>query len=812
MKLSVNWLNTYLSEPISVQEAEEILTQVGLEVEGIEKYESIPGGLSGVMVGKVISVAPHPDADRLRVTRVTLNGTDELQIVCGAPNVAENQHVLVATVGTKLRIDGKELEIKKSKIRGVESNGMICAEDELGLGSNHDGIMVLPDTTPLGISAAEYLSLVEDFVLEINITPNRADAISHLGCARDIVAYLQCRDKNIELVTPSIPELNAAATKIPATIQIESESGAPRYNGVVLSAVKVSESPAWMQHRLKAIGLQPINSIVDITNYVMFETGQPLHAFDWQKIDGGTIRVNHEKEGTSFVTLDGTERKLSVTDLMISSQTTPLCIAGVYGGLNSGITEETTTLFLESAWFNASMLRKTARKQGLHTDASFRFERGTDPNGTVFALKRAVSLMQDIAGAQVASEWLEHYPQPVSTAEIRLTQAKLSSVTGMQIPAEKTEIILKALGFALQTKDPEGWIWLAPTNKVDVTRDVDIIEEVLRIYGFEQIPITGKLQATLKFEPKKHTSEALEKTLSQLIDRGYNQCLNLSFHDSRNYAWMEDVSLARVKNPISSELDVMRGHLLFSLLKVAGHNINRRELNLQIFESGRIYRHQPGATTPYTEEQIIGLLWTGENGNEHWKNKPRKYEFTDVRGGVEEILRNNRIPFKPVETAATSNAFSQSFVWNAFAKEEIPLASAHLVHPKLAKTFDIKQPVWYAQIHWDAVASRLPGQPVAFKELPRFPWVRRDLALLVNETASYAEMEKIALGVDKKILREVNLFDVYEGKNLPEGKKSCALSFIFRADDRTLTDAEIEPVMDKLVQAYRNQLQAELRS
>lgn len=814
MKLSVNWLNKYLSQPVTAEEAEEILTQVGLEVEGVETYESIRGGLKGLIVGKVVEKAKHPDADRLSVTQVDVGNGELLQVVCGAPNVEAGQKVVLATPGTLLYSGKEAFEIKKSKIRGVESNGMICAEDEIGVGTSHDGIIILPEHLEIGQPVSGFYQVETDTILEINITPNRADATSHIGCARDVAAYLSCRGENVTVVLPEIVQQDFPSGT-PVQVSVANNEDCPRYSGIVISGLTVKESPVWLKQRLESLGLKPVNNIVDITNFVMYETGQPLHAFDLDQVKGRQVTVKKLRENTPFVTLEGTQRKLSADDLMICDAEEGLCIAGVFGGMNSGVSASTTAIFLESAYFNPSLVRKTARRHGLHTDAGFRFERGTDPNITVYALQRAVDLILEIAGGKPDGALIDLYPSPIKHPEISLGFDQVRQVTGIEIPVPTILSILEKLDIRILQQDETGLKLQPPTFKPDVTRAVDVIEEILRIYGFDKIPITGSLHAHLKFEPVDKKEQAHEKLRRQLLAQGFMEAITLSFNHSLDYETLDTLDrslLIEVKNPISNELDIMRSSLAFNLFRVAAHNINRKEQNLKMFESGRIYTKTGNPEYPFRETHKVGLLMAGNDREENWHQKPVKSDFYHLKAAVEMVLQSANLSYKPVAVAEDRYVFQEAFEFTAFAKDKEVLACLGSVHPKILKAFDIKQPVWYAEIDWDMVLKKLPKTHTVVKELPKFPAVKRDLALLIDSTLRYEELEQVAYQVDKKLLKAVNLFDVFEGKNLPQGKKSYALSFIFRAEDRTLTDQEIERLVEKLVQTFKDKFGAELRA
>lgn len=814
MKLSLNWLNQYISPPVTAGEAAEILTAVGLEVEGTETFESIKGGLRGIVIGKVVEKEKHPDADRLSVTKVDIGSGELQQIVCGAPNVAAGQTVIVATVGAVLYpASGEPFEIKKSKIRGVESHGMICAEDEIGLGSSHDGIIVLSEEVAPGTPASSYYAVENDTVLEINITPNRSDAASHIGSARDIAAYLNARGKKTELVRPSI-DLFTEGSGEEITIILPVPEKCPRYTGLTISGIKVGESPQWLKNRLSAIGLRPINNVVDVTNYILHETGHPLHAFDLAKVAGKTILVDNASEGEKFVTLDGVERTLGNEDLMIKNAEENMCIGGVFGGAGSGVSESTTTIFLESAYFQPATIRKTGKKHHLHTDASFRFERGADINITPYALKRAAQLICEVTGGHVSSPVTDVYPLPQTPAEVFLHKNYLAGITGIDIPSDIVTHILQSLEFRIISTSEQGWHLEVPSSKVDVTREADVSEEILRIYGFEHIPVKGTLRTSVSagsFNQKRLQDQELAKLLAA---NGYFEAVTLSFAHSR-WLTFENPGIAekmiRVKNPISSELDIMRTNLLFNGLEVLAHNINRKNSDLKLFEIGKTYLKSTEEGQDFAEQTHIALFHTGLNHPENWYQPAQKTGFFELKGTVESILKWLGIPYKPVKPGEKHTYLAQSFIVEGYGKNNPVVAEFGQVLPSVLKEFDIKQPVWYASLNRDLLLSLLPKDYKAVKEVPKYPSVRRDLALLLDEKTDYKTIHETIQQSDKKILKEISLFDVYEGKNLPAGKKSYAISLVFRDDQRTLTDHEIDQAIDKITKQLAEKTGAELR-
>jgi len=819
MKVSLNWLNQYLNVKLTAEEASDILTRVGLEVEGTETFESLKGGLKGVVTGHVLEKEKHPDADRLSVTKVDTGTGEILQIVCGAPNVAAGQKVIVATVGSVLYPGGEKLEIKRSKIRGVESQGMICAEDELGTGTSHDGIMVLPHDTAIGMSAAEYFQVESDTVLELNITPNRSDAASHAGSARDIAAYLRLSRLGVSLQLPDVSAFKVENNTTPVEVVVENTKDCPRYSGVVISGIEVKPSPAWLQNRLKAIGLKPVNNVVDITNYVLHELGHPLHAFDLAKA-GNKIVVRNVAEGTPFVTLDAVERKLGVSDLMICSASEPMCIAGVFGGLESGVTESTKAVFIESAYFNPVSIRKTSKRHSLHTDASFRFERGTDPNITIYALQRAALLIKEIAGGTISSEIVDIYPEKITGPEVEFSFTKLTAISGQEVPEEKVLSILGSLGIIITERNGDRLRLGIPTYKPDVTRDVDVAEEILRVYGYDEIRIGNSLKAVFGGIATNPDRRYKNQLASVLTANGFFEILTNSLSNSaygNNLGINDPAKMANVENPISIEHDILRNTMLFSGLEVVRHNVNHKRADLKLFEFGKIYFADPEKQVEkprdkYGERQLLGIWMTGNTSSESWYADDLPSDFYALKGIVTLLLDNLKIPYQPLRAAEPGPLSEKAFSIYGFRNKETPLAVLGLLHHSVTKLFDIRQDVWYAEIDWDQALKAIPEKPQVFADIPKFPFVRRDLALLLDKKVEYQSIRDLAFKADKNILKEVNIFDVYEGKNIPEGKKSYAVSFQFQDKSKTLTDTEIDSVMEKLIRTYHEQLGAEIRS
>lgn len=818
MKISLNWLNEYLTVKISAKEAEEILTDVGLEVEDVEAYESIPGGLKGLIIGEVLQKEKHPDADRLSVTKVNIGSEEPLQIVCGAPNVDQGQKVIVATVGTTLYPGGEKLQIKKSKIRGVESKGMICAEDEVGLGTSHEGIMVLPNEYEVGAEASKYFDVESDTIIDINITPNRSDATSHLGVARDIVAFQKLSNPNAKINWPSV-EINNDAKGTDIEIVVENEADCPRYSGVVIDNLTIGESPQWLKNKLVSIGLRPINLAVDITNYVQLELGHPLHAFDAGKIDGGKVVVKNLKDGTGFKTLDEVDRKLSSKDLMICSATKPMCIAGVFGGAESGVTEGTTKIFLEAAYFHPVSIRKTAKFHGLHTDASFRFERGADPNMTLKALKRATQLLVEMGNGKVVSEWMDHYPKPISNHTIEFSLDKLNLLSGMQIQEEIVERILNALEISIDSKQGQVWVLSVPPFKVDVTRDVDVVEEVLRVYGYNEVPIKSTLEAKFQIKEKDPYAQAHQKITSLLTSNGYNEIITNSLLNSRyeeQVLGKEVDHTVNLMNPISSELDILRNQMIFSGLEVVSYNLNHKAPGIKIFEIGKTYRFDESSKEnsfrdKHKESTRLGVWIAEELSDENWFSKTPVADYYQIKGIAESIFEALSIPVQP-STQIQHQLLQTATGIYGFKDKENPLAVYGEVSKKVLKVMDIKQPVFYAEFNWDAVIELMPKTHKVYTPVSKYPSVRRDLALVLDKQIDYESLKKTAFKKLKSLLAEVNIFDVYEGKGIPDGKKSYALSFIFKDPERTLKDEEVDDCMEKLIEEFKSAYKAEIRS
>ncbi len=807
MNISYNWLKNYLNLNLPVEEVSQLLTDTGLEVEGVATVESIKGGLKGVVVGEVITKEQHPNADRLSVTTVDVGAEEHLQIVCGAPNVAAGQKVPVATVGTMLYDGDESFKIKKGKIRGEVSLGMICAEDELGLGKGHDGIMVLDAAAKVGTPAAEYFNIESDIVFEIGLTPNRSDAMGHIGVARDLMTVLNHRGADLTLCLPKTDAFKVENTNNTIEVEVSDNTLCPRYSGVSISGLKVAESPEWLQNKLKAIGLTPINNIVDITNYVLHETGQPLHAFDYDKISGNKVVVTTVADKTKFLALDEAERELSAADLMICDTDKPMCIAGVFGGLDSGVTETTTAIFLESAYFNPVSVRKTAKRHNLSTDASFRFERGCDPNITLYALKRAALLMQEVAGGVIASEITDTYPAKIEHFNVELTYAKMDSLIGEVIAREAVKAILTDLEIEIVKATDEGLSLKVPPFRADVQREVDVIEEVLRIYGFNTVAIPTKLNASISYAKAVNPEEITNTVANLLSNTGFNEAMNNSLTKGEYTALIPELDIEKnvsLLNPLSQDLNVMRQSLLFSGLENIAYNQNRKNADIKFYEFGKTYHKTEEGNI---ENQHLQILVSGRINAENWNTNSDKADFYFIKEKVAHVL--NRLGITKVKSESIiTHGFSQGLMYS-FKKKR--LVCFGKLDQKLTKAFGVKSEVYAADFNWDLILELVAYNKTKYKEVSKFPEVRRDLSLLIDKSVSFDALKKIALQADNKILKDVNLFDVYEGDKLPEGKKSYAISFIMADAAKTLTDKYVDKVMDKLMKSFTDKAGAELR-
>ena len=822
MNISYNWLRDYLPFDLTPDEVAAALTSIGLETGSVETVQSVRGGLAGLVTGRVLTCTAHPNSDHLHLTTVDVGGDEPLKIVCGAPNVAAGQMVVVAVIGTKLYDGDKEFVIKKSKIRGEESFGMICAEDEIGVGASHDGIIVLPADTPVGLPAAEYYKVETDHVLEVDITPNRVDATSHYGVARDLAAYLQQRGTPVALQRPSTEGFSIDDPSPAIVIESVDSEGCPRYSGLTIRGVTVRESPEWLRRRLTTIGLRPINNVVDVTNYVLHELGQPLHAFDAAKIAGGRIQVRTMPTGTPFTTLDGIERTLTADDLMICDAEKPMCIGGVFGGLDSGVTASTTDVFLESACFNPTWIRRTARRFGLSTDASFRFERGLDPNGTIEVLKRAALLIREVAGGRITGEIQDVYPNKVEPYAVDITYRKIDETIGQTIPPETVKSILRSLEIEIAHETPEGLSLRVPVYRIDVRRDVDVIEDILRIYGYNNVAFDDRVQSTLSYRTPTDRSQRLESLISeQLCGAGFHEIMNNSLTRRANYeglATMPADACVTLMNPLSADLNVMRQTLLFGGLQTIAHNINHKQRNLRFFEFGNCYtRRAEGpsaeADTPlkgFQEEHRLGLWLSGTRTENSWLHADEQTSVYELKAYVENILRRLGVDEKKTVRRTFSNEIYSSGMTIETAAGRT-LATFGIVDRRIARQADIDTEVSFAELSWTALMKEKRRATTVFSEIPKFPEVRRDLALLVDTAVTFAEIEQTAAETDRKLLRRVVLFDVYEGKNLPAGKKSYAVSFYLQDAERTLTDRRIDDLMAKLRRNLESKLGAQLR-
>ena len=822
MNISYNWLRDYLPFDLTPDEVAAALTSIGLETGSVETVQSVRGGLAGLVTGRVLTCTAHPNSDHLHLTTVDVGGDEPLKIVCGAPNVAAGQMVVVAVIGAKLYDGDKEFVIKKSKIRGEESFGMICAEDEIGVGASRDGIIVLPADTPVGLPAAEYYKVETDHVLEVDITPNRVDATSHYGVARDLAAYLQQRGTPVALQRPSTEAFSIDDPSPAIVIESVDSEGCPRYSGLTIRGVTVRESPEWLRRRLTAIGLRPINNVVDVTNYVLHELGQPLHAFDAAKIAGGRIQVRTMPAGTPFTTLDGIERTLTADDLMICDAEKPMCIGGVFGGLDSGVTASTTDVFLESACFNPTWIRRTARRFGLSTDASFRFERGLDPNGTIEVLKRAALLIREVAGGRITGEIQDVYPNKVEPYAVDITYRKIDETIGQTIPPETVKSILRSLEIEIAHETPEGLSLRVPVYRIDVRRDVDVIEDILRIYGYNNVAFDDRVQSTLSYRTPTDRSQRLESLISeQLCGAGFHEIMNNSLTRRANYEGLTTMpadACVTLMNPLSADLNVMRQTLLFGGLQTIAHNINHKQRNLRFFEFGNCYmRRAEGASaeadTPlkgFEEEHRLGLWLSGTRTENSWLHADEQTSVYELKAYVENILRRLGVDEKKtVRRTFTNEIYSSGMTIETAAGRT--LATFGIVDRRIARQADIDTEVSFAELSWTALMKETRRATTVFREIPKFPEVRRDLALLVDTAVTFAQIEQTAAETDRKLLRRVVLFDVYEGKNLPAGKKSYAVSFYLQDAERTLTDRRIDDLMAKLRRNLESKLGAQLR-
>ena len=815
MNISYKWLKEYVDFDLTAQQVCDALTSTGLEVDALEEVQSVKGGLKGLYVGKVLTCEPHPNSDHLHVTTVDLGKGEPSQIVCGAPNVAAGQKVIVADLGCVLYDGDQEFVIKKSKLRGVESNGMICAEDEIGIGNDHAGIIVLPEDAVVGTPAAEYYHLESDWLIEVDITANRADGLSHWGVARDLYAWLKSNGYETKMHRPDCSKFKVDNHDLPIEVKIENTEACKRYACVSVTGCEVKESPEWLKNKLNTIGLRPINNIVDITNYIMMAYGQPLHTFDADMVKGHKIVVKTMPEGTPFQTLDGEEHKLSDRDLAICNAEDPMCIAGVFGGKGSGTYETTKNVVLESAYFHPTGIRKSARRHGLSTDASFRFERGVDPNGTIYALQQAAILCQELAGGKVSMEICDVYPEPIKNAVVDLSFKYVHDLVGKDIDPEIIKAICLSLEMEIKYENEQGLTLEIPAYRVDVQRPCDVVEDILRIYGYNNVKIPTQLKSSLVIKGDEDQKHKLANLVSeQLVGEGFNEILNNSLTKAAYYG--ESDTLVRIMNPLSSDLNVMRQTLLFGGLESIQHNVNRKRQNLRFFEFGNVYTFDPAKKNDddpmqaYKEQYHAALWLTGKRVEGSWAHANEDSNFYELSAYVENILR--RIGVKPgmvVRKKSENPIFSAGLsIENRGGKQLIEMG---IINKKLLKQFDLSAPVYYAELNWTALMKVIKKNEVLYTEISKFPAVSRDLALLVDNNVEFAQIEQIARQTEKKLLKKVELFDVYEGDKLPAGKKSYAVNFILQDEEKTMGDKQIDAIMQKLIANIKKQLNAELR-
>lgn len=813
MRISFKWLKEYLEFDLSPADTASVLTNCGLEVESLEEYYSIPGGMKGLVIGEVLTCEKHPSADRLSLTTVNIGTGTAKKIVCGAPNVRAGQKVVVAPVGTTVYpVKGAPFEIKNAKIRGENSEGMICAEDEIGLGVSHDGVLVLKDDAKVGSPASEYFHITSDYVFEIGLTPNRADAASHLGVARDLFAYITKASKSVKS-KPALPSVDAFSVdnkNLTIPVEVKDAVACPRYCGVTVSDVKVAPSPKWLQEKLLSIGIHPTNNIVDITNFVLHECGQPLHAFDAAQIAGKKIIVQKLKEGTPFVTLDGKERKLSSGDLMICDEKNPLCIAGIFGGMDSGITEKTTSVFIESACFSPETIRKSVRHHDLHTDASFRFERGTDVSMTLYAIKRAALLMKEITGGKISSEISDFYPSPVPEKVITLTYDYLHTISGVDLDKSAAKNILLSLGFEIKSENADSLTVAVPHYKTDVVLPADLAEEILRIYGYSEIPLSRKISYSFNEQrSSQQPDEALNVVRNLLASAGFNEMMTISMTSAQRVKNIsEEAAAVPLLNPLSAELNVMRPEMFLTGLESVSYNINRQQHDLKLFEFGKTYSKND---RQYREVNHLSFYITGNKSSHRWNSPLVAADFFYLKAYVENIFARLGIDINS-ENFSSDKLNDKTFSYGMkISSGKNTLVSYGSLNRSILKQFDINESVFYADIYWDGLLELASQHSITFSELPRFPQVKRDISMIVDKQTTYNSMRTLAYQTEKNLLRDVNLFDLYEGENIPAGKKSCALSFVLRDDTKTLTDAEIDSVMGKLINAYEKKLGAVVR-
>jgi phenylalanyl-tRNA synthetase beta chain len=819
MKISYNWLKRYIDLSMGIDELSELLTNSGLEVEGIEKYQSVKGGLEGIVIGEVISCAKHPNADKLSVTTVNIGEEKHLPIVCGAPNVAAGQKVVVARVGTFLHSGDESFEIKKAKIRGEVSEGMICAEDEVGLGTSHDGIMVLEESAIPGTPAKQYFNISEDIVFEIGLTPNRTDATSHIGAARDIMAVINSLEGKgtKKLNIPSVDAFKAPVKKAEFPVIIEDLEACPRFSGVTISGIEVKDSPEWMQNFLRAIGIRPINNIVDITNFVLMETGQPLHAYDTSAIEGGKVVVRKAHQAEKFISLDETERELSPDDLMICNANHGMCMAGVFGGLQSGVTENTKNIFLESAHFDPATIRKTAKLHGLYTDASFRFERGADINMTLYAMKRAALLIAELAGGTISSEVVDIYPTPVDGWTVDMKYSRVNRLIGQEIKPELIESILGDLDIQMLENNGDAFKVKVPAYRYDVRREADVIEEILRIFGYNNVAFPEGIRSSLAHHPKPDPDKLQNALADLLAGFGFSEIMNNSLSKASYAETFEGFSAENnvmLENPLSIDLNAMRQSLLFGGLENIAFNQNRRLTDIRFFEFGNIYskndkKSSEAILSKYHEEKRLALFLCGSQQKESWNLLSRPVDFTLLKSVVENILKKVGLQMNKLHVGNPGPGIYKE--GNAYMLNEKELVTFGEINSSFLKAFDIKQPVFYADFSWELILMIARKAKIISTAVPKYPEVRRDLALLINKDVSFEQIRDIAMKNGSHLLREVGLFDVYEGEKIDNKKKSYAVSFVFRDDEKTLTDKIIDKSVGKLIRALESELGATIR-
>ncbi len=815
MEISYNWLKEYLDFDYSAHELENILTQIGLEVGSVEKVETIKGGLRGLVIGEVVTCEKHPNSDHLSKTTVNV-GNEILPIVCGAPNVAAGQKVVVATIGTKLYNGDQEFEIKKSKIRGEVSEGMICAEDEIGLGASHNGIMVLPADAVVGTPACEFFKVESDYLIEVDLTPNRVDASSHIGVARDLAAFMS-RKKPVRYKKPSVENFKTDHTKVTVPVEIQTPEACPRFTGLTITGLTIAESPDWLKNRLKTIGHKPINNVVDITNYVLMETGQPLHAYDLDEVKGNKIVVRTMQAGTKFTTLDGVERELHPDDLMICNAEEGMCIGGVFGGLHSGVKETTKGIFLEAAYFDPVFIRKTARRHGLSTDASFRFERGIDPNHVLYALKRAAMLIKEVAGGEISSEIVDIYPEPVADFQVDISFQNVHRLIGKNISKEEIKSILWSLEIKIEKETETGLSLLVPPYRVDVKREADVIEDLLRIYGYNNVEIPVRVNASLQYmaKPDPH---AIRNLISEMLTaQGFNEIWSnsltkLSYYEN-NESFAQE-STVKIVNPLSNDLGGMRQTLLYGGLEAIAYNANRRNADLKLYEFGNCYFHndselKENPINNYREEEQLALFVTGFKQAESWTAPQAKTSFFELKTYIENILKRLGFAIEKLKVEETSaNYFSEGLVYSINNKKLVEFGT---IATRIQKQFEVENQVYYAGFMFDHLLLESKNKKVSFTGLPKYPEVRRDLALLIDKQVKFSALKDLAFRTEKTLLRSVDLFDVYEGKGIPEEKKSYALSFVLRDDEKTLNDKQIDKIMQRLITTFDREFGAKLR-